>query len=207
MILSLTGNVDELEMRIEELSKKCEEAERLVKTEKRKNERLQAQIVKLELTCPVDVREDDDHEKFYRPIKKTNNKIQANAGGITDLEHKQSSPEAKCNSNISKSSNCTPPSTEKEDYPVTSTQVFDSYYRRYGKNLSMELSAICDKFLLTLNYSSPEDFNEELINLLQQVESSKKAVLFEKQRCTELEEQLAAISKLNHSKLVSFSFI
>lgn len=160
-ICSLTSQVGELEIRIEELSRMCEEAQQQIKTGERQNERLKEQIVKLELTCPVDVRQDNDDEKH------TN-------------------------------SNCAQ-STEKEVYPVTSEQVLDCYYRRFGQNPTMEMSAFCEKVLSALS-SSTEDSTEELANILQLVESSKKEALFENQRCSELEEQLAAMSKSNNPK-------
>lgn len=47
------------------------------------------------------------------------------------------------------------------------------------------------------NNAPNDELNEEILKLLQEVEASKKAYCLEKERCTELEEQLVATSKKN----------
>lgn len=55
-----------------------------------------------------------------------------------------------------------------------------------GDDASFNLSAVD---------GTPDGENEEIIRLVTDLEGTKKALISEQQRCTELEEQLVAISK------------
>lgn len=60
---------------------------------------------------------------------------------------------------------------------------------------SFDLSMVCD-----------QESNDEIIRLVSDLEGTKRAFLAEQQRCSELEEQLVAISKcLNKFKFLTFT--
>lgn len=186
-ICRLSSNVISLEIRIDDLTRQCEDGEKALNAEKRRYDRLLAENAKWDALHADE--EDEEEDEKEKPEK---DKSEKEDDSSNKLPEKKSAEEGELTQIDELTNNKSSSDNNKDEhYRLNSTSI----HATDGMNLSLELSMVCDKFISTLNTASGEEINDELVKLFQDLESSKKAALAEKQRCVELEEQLVAISK------------
>lgn len=173
-IKTLTHNIEGLEARCDELARQLEETRQALTVERRKNERLLQE--KSHAASEGNVVQ-------LRPVEKANPNASKNAVNGTG------SPEQGYDANTTAPENCSfaflsPDSTRNNQ--ANSTGISS----RSGSNVenSFNLSAVGNR----------ED-NEDIINLVNDLETTRKAFMTEQQRCGELEEQLVAIIHENQT--------
>ena len=154
-----------MEARCEELTKQLEECRQSLTAERRKNERLTAENNKANGN-------ESNSIKLKATHSKDNNDFPATATDATQFAYE---------ANTSAPENCSFAfASPGSRHNANSTGISGV---EGGEN-TFDLSIVCD-----------QESNNEIIKLVSDLETTKRAFMAEQQRCSELEEQLVAISK------------
>ena len=172
----LGHTIETLEARCEELTKQLEECRQSLTAERRKNERLTAENNK-------STGGESNSVKLKATQSKDNNDFPATAADTTS----QSAYEA----NTTAQENC--------------SFAFASPGSRHNAN-STGISGVESEHAFDLSMVCDQESNNEIIKLVSDLEATKRAFMAEQQRCSELEEQLVAISKYCKQLLLNIKY-
>ncbi|KAL9881854.1 cerebellar degeneration-related protein 2-like isoform 2-T4 [Glossina fuscipes fuscipes] len=169
-IKTLSNNTETLEGRCEELTKQLEEVRQALTAERRKNERFLAEHIKA-----------DGSDVTVVKLKHTSQK-KSNEGTVDTTLPVNYDPSATAPENFSFTFQSSVAGRNANSTSIISGDGGGDHENSYN-----------------LNMACSSDGSDEIIKLVNDLESTKRAFMTEQQRCSELEEQLVAIIQENQT--------